>query len=148
MRRRRRCSSRATFISRRAGTASTRACSADSSSSTASAREAGMRTADVAEPVWTGRSWSNAIRLATIAAILIGALVRINVVRWAEPWAPHQPDEHILPLEAVALWEGVTPREVGWPGSTSRLVISAVAAIPVVAEEGREMWQQRARPDR
>ena len=107
-----------------------------------------MHTADVTAPPRTERRWTNAIWLATIAAVLVGALVRINVVRWAEPWTPHQPDEHILPLEALATWEGITPREVGWPGSTSRLVISAVAAVQCATEAGGEMWRQRGRPDR
>jgi hypothetical protein len=108
-----------------------------------------MRSAEVADaPLPTARVWSRAWRLAIVAVILIGAFARVGVVRWAEPWDAHQPDEHILPLEALALWEGITPREVGWPASTSRLVISAVAAVQCVAEDGREMWRQRARPDR
>jgi hypothetical protein len=91
---------------------------------------------------------ARALRLLTIAAILVGAVVRIGVVRWTDPWDTHHPDEHILPLEAVALWEGVTPREVGWPGSTTRVIHSAVAASQCVLEEGRAMWAERARPDR
>ncbi len=100
------------------------------------------------EALQTAHVWSRALRLATVAVILIGALARINVGRWAEPWSPHQPDEHILPLEALALWEGITPREVGWPGSTTRLVLSVVAASQCLRDQGRAMWAERAHPDR
>jgi hypothetical protein len=91
---------------------------------------------------------SRVLKLATLAAILIGALVRLSVLAWADPWEPHHPDEHILPLEAMALWEGVTPREVGWPGSTTRLVLSAIAGSQLLAEEGRAIWALRHEPDR
>jgi hypothetical protein len=47
---------------------------------------------------------------------------------WQQPWTPHHADEHILPFEALALWEGVTPREVGWPASTTRVGLSALYA--------------------
>src|SRR6266487_458120 len=147
MRRRQRCSWRATFTLRRGGIASTQTCSADSSSSRASPGEAGMQRTEV-EALQTAHVWSRALRLATVAVILIGALARINVGRWAEPWSPHQPDEHILPLEALALWEGITPREVGWPGSTTRLVLSVVAASQCLRDQGRAMWAERAHPDR
>jgi hypothetical protein len=85
---------------------------------------------------------------ATLAAILLGAVVRIGVVGWTDPWETHHPDEHILPLEAMALWEGMTPREVGWPGSTTRLITSAVLGSQMLAEEGRGIWALRAQPDR
>jgi hypothetical protein len=91
---------------------------------------------------------SRPFRLAIAAAILIGAVVRLNVVRWSEPWQPHHPDEHILPLEALASWEGIVPREVGWPGSTSRFVISVAAGSQMLLEEGRAMWSERSQPDR
>jgi hypothetical protein len=70
------------------------------------------------------------------------------VIRWTDPWEPHQPDEHILPIEALALWEGIAPREIGWPGSTTRLVLSAIAASQYVLEDGRELWALRSQPDR
>ena len=85
---------------------------------------------------------------ATFAAILLGAIVRVGVVRWSDPWETHHPDEHILPLEAMALWEGVTPREVGWPGSTTRLMLSAIMGSQLLAEEGRAIWAMRTQPDR
>jgi hypothetical protein len=107
-----------------------------------------MRGADVDAPVETARVPSRVLWLLTIAAILVGAVVRIGVVLWTDPWDSHHPDEHILPLEALALWEGVTPREVGWPGSTTRLVQSMVAASQCVFEEGRAMWAERTQPDR
>ena len=85
---------------------------------------------------------------ATLAAILLGAIVRVGVVRWADPLETHHPDEHILPLEAMALWEGVTPREVGWPGSTTRLILSGILGSQLLAEEGRDIWASRREPDR
>lgn len=106
-----------------------------------------MQTLDTPAPHVNDRR-SRTLKLATIVAILIGAFLRIGVVRWADPWDSHHPDEHILPLEAMALWEGVTPREVGWPGSTTRLVLSAIAASQCLWDEGREMWALRAQPDR
>src|SRR5690349_19480779 len=90
---------------------------------------------------------SRAWRLGTLAAVFVGALLRIGMVLWAAPWEPHHPDEHILPLEAMALWEGVTPREVGWPGSTTRLILSAITGSQMLAEEGRGVWASRTQPD-
>ncbi len=55
---------------------------------------------------------------------------------WQQSWTPHHADEHILPEEALALWEGVTPREPGWPASTTRLGLSFLYAVPFIAEEG------------
>jgi hypothetical protein len=55
---------------------------------------------------------------------------------WQQSWTPHHADEHILPEEALALWEGVTPREVGWPASTTRLGLSLVYAVPFIGEQG------------
>lgn len=108
-----------------------------------------MATGEVEEACReTGRSSSRTLRVLTIAVIVIGALVRVGVVRWSEPWDSHHPDEHILPLEALAQWEGITPREIGWPGSTTRLVHSAIAATHCVFEEWRPMWAQREHPDR
>ncbi len=83
---------------------------------------------------------------ALVAVLLAGAAVRAGVVFWSDPWGPHHPDEHILPLEALALWEGVTPREVGWPASTSRLVLSVVEAGELAVQKGHAVWQSRARP--
>ena len=50
---------------------------------------------------------------AAAAAIIVGVLARMTVLTWSDPWTPHHPDEHIPALEAMALWKGVTPREVG-----------------------------------
>lgn len=55
---------------------------------------------------------------------------------WDAPWTPHHFDEHILPYEALALWEGVTPREVGWPSSTFRFTLSALYLGPLIADQG------------
>src|SRR5258708_23598544 len=119
MRRPRRCSSAAIFTSPREVIESTLASLAGSSPSIPSSKVAGMQSTEVDAPLKQGHDWSRAFWLAIGAAILIGSFARLNLIRWAEPCAPHQPDEHILPLEALALWEGITPREVGWPGSTS-----------------------------
>lgn len=62
-------------------------------------------------PVWLDASVAHRIALA--AVLLLALLARASVVTWSDPWGPHHPDEHILPLEALALWEGITPREVG-----------------------------------
>jgi len=107
-----------------------------------------MRAAEIEAPEATARVPPRMLWLLTIAAILVGAVARIGVVWWTDPWDPHQPDEHILPLEAMAMWEGVTPREVGWPGSTTRLIHSVVEASQCALEEGRAMWAERTRPDR
>src|SRR5215467_12016446 len=103
-----------------------------------------MRAAEIEAPAATARVPAQTLRLLTIAAILIGAVVRIGLVWWTDPWDTHHPDEHILPLEAIALWEGVTPREVGWPGSTTRLALSATQAIQWAATRSREAWSVRA----
>src|SRR5438045_9752774 len=81
-----------------------------------------------------------ALQLALIATFVIGAAIRADVVMWSDPWEPHHPDEHILPLEALASWEGITPREIGWPGSTTRLVVSAAAASRCLAQDGSALW--------
>jgi hypothetical protein len=91
---------------------------------------------------------NNALRLAMGAAFVAGILARLAVVGWSHPWEPHHPDEHILTLDAMALWEGITPQEVGWPGSTTRLVLSAAMVAQWVADEGRTAWQYRREPDR
>lgn len=87
-----------------------------------------------------------ALSLLTLAAIVLGAVLRISVVSWQDPWGPHHPDEHLLPLDAVALWEGITPREVGWPASTTRLALSALAGGEFLAEQGAATWDQRHDP--
>jgi len=89
------------------------------------------------------RGW----RLVTAVAIVLSVVTRLSIIGWSEPWSPHQADEHLLPLDAMALWEGITPREVGWPASTTRLILSATAAVQWFAEEGRAAWQDRHVPD-
>lgn len=76
----------------------------------------------------------------------LGLALRLSYLAWQEPWTPHHPDEHILPAEAVALWEGVTPREVGWPASTTRLALSGLAAARWVVEDGSAVWAVRGEP--
>jgi len=86
-------------------------------------------------------------RLALGAAIVVGVALRLSVLLWNEPWTPHHADEHILPLEAVALWEGVTPREIGWPAATTRLAISVVAGATWLVDQGRDVWAHRSALD-
>lgn len=96
----------------------------------------------------TGRFTSARARTWLAAVLLLGLAVRSGIVFWDRPWEPHHPDEHILPLEAIALWEGITPREVGWPATTTRLLLSVAAAGRWAGEQGAEAWQARDRPDR
>ena len=85
-----------------------------------------------------------------LALILLAALaVRANFVLpiyWQEPYDVHSLDEHFLPLEALALWEGVTPRELGWPGSTMRLLRppEKLARIPYWAFHTLGLERRRA----
>ena len=70
---------------------------------------------------------------------VIAAVLRVSFAipgLWQQSWTPHHADEHILPEEALALWEGVTPRELGWPASTTRLGLSILYAVPFIAEQG------------
>src|SRR5262245_54782787 len=92
------------------------------------------------------RRLERALRSITIAAIIIGILVRLSVLTWSDPWGPHHPDEHILPLDALALWEGIAPQEEGWPGSTSVLVLSAASAVQYWAHEGSKVFRVRTEP--
>jgi hypothetical protein len=87
-----------------------------------------------------------AARIALVVAIIAGALVRLNLVSWVDPWSPHHADEHVLPLEALALWEGVTPVELGWPGSTARITLSGIAAVQFLVEQGRVVLRQAGEP--
>lgn len=77
-----------------------------------------------------------------IAVVLTAAAIRLSFVVpgvWEEPWTPHHFDEHVLPYEAVALWEGVTPREVGWPAGPFRLALSAAYAGRMLADQRRPL---------
>lgn len=80
-----------------------------------------------------------------VLVVAIAAVLRLSFLYpgvWQQPWTPHHFDEHFLPYEALALWEGVTPREVGWPASTSRLALSAVYATRLLADRGLELLRQ------
>src|SRR5262245_61170738 len=76
-------------------------------------------------------------RLAVAALLIAGVLIRCSVLLWSDPWGPHHPDEDILPLEAMALWEGITPREVGWPASTTRVLLSGIQAVQWAVARGQ-----------
>lgn len=85
-------------------------------------------------------------RRVALTAILVGALARLSVYLWHEPWTPHHPDEDVIQLESLALWEGITPREIGWPGSTTRLILSGAEAIRWAVDRGGEAWAARHEP--
>jgi hypothetical protein len=76
---------------------------------------------------------------AVLAVVLLtSAILRFSFLipgTWQQPWTPHHFDEHVLPYEALALWEGVTPREVGWPASPLRLLLSAVYGVRFVLDQ-------------
>lgn len=76
-------------------------------------------------------------RLALAAVLLLGVAVRLSVLTWEAPYTPHHPDEAILTQESLALWEGVTPREVGWPASTTRLLLSSAHAVAWMADDAQ-----------
>ena len=80
---------------------------------------------------------------ALLGVVAIGLALRALVVFWSVPLTPHHPDERILSFEAIGLWEGVTPREVGWPASTTRLALSGAHAVQFVAERGTAVWARR-----
>lgn len=82
---------------------------------------------------------ANVQRWPLVVVLLTAAFLRLSFSipgAWQEPWTPHHFDEHILPYEALALWEGVTPREVGWPASTYRVLLSLAYSIPFLADSG------------
>src|SRR3954469_4515968 len=85
-------------------------------------------------------------RAALAALVLAGALSRGAFFAWDHPWTAHHPDEHILSLEAMALWEGITPREVGWPASTVRLALSGVHGVQMLANRRAALLSARSHP--
>ena len=87
-----------------------------------------------------------AYRWLIAAALAAGVIARLSVLAWNEPWTPHHWDEHVLQLEALALWEGVTPREVGWPASTTRMMLSGLAAVQWARSGAAEAWALRDHP--
>jgi hypothetical protein len=105
----------------------------------------GEAKATVSEP---RRPWQRRPLLLTIVILLVGLAARGSVIFWSDPWEPHHPDEHILGAEALALWEGIAPREIGWPGAPSRVLISVEAAVVWFADEGRSALQMRHDPGR
>ncbi len=55
---------------------------------------------------------------------------------WHRPYSTHDSDEQFMLFESLALWEGISPESIGWPGSTTRLVLSVVYAGLFVVESG------------
>ena len=87
------------------------------------------------------------LRLMLVAVLAVAVLVRLAFLLpsyWAHPYEVHHQDEHFLPLEAVALWEGVTPDELGWPASPSRLLLSAAYLGLLVTETAPALLAQGA----
>ena len=87
-------------------------------------------------------------RTLTLVAVALGLVARLAFLAWHDPWTPHHPDEIVLPYESLAMWEGITPREVGWPAGTTRVVLSGAFAATAVAQIGGAVWRERHQPDR
>lgn len=72
-------------------------------------------------------SWRFAPWLQLGAVLVLAFLVRANFVLdvcWHRPYDLHHTDEQFLPYEALAMWEGMTPRELGWPATPTRFMLS------------------------
>ena len=101
------------------------------------------------EPAAASRSTAGALKRApwhvwlTVLVVTLGIGARASFLGWDAPWTPHQADEVFLPQEALALWEGVTPRELGWPASTARVMLSAAAAGEWVAGNASAAWTSK-----
>jgi 4-amino-4-deoxy-L-arabinose transferase-like glycosyltransferase len=89
---------------------------------------------------------ASGFREAALLVMVIAVMARAAVVFWHAPLTPHHPDEGLLSREAIALWEGVTPREVGWPASTTRLMLGVVHGLQLSADVGSTLWRQRTQP--
>lgn len=73
-------------------------------------------------------------RLLNLSIIALAFVVRAScLVAWEEPGGVHHVDEPLLAYESLALWESVTPRELGWPASTTRLALGGACAVTMVA---------------
>ena len=65
-----------------------------------------FRMRDDSGPANATRRRPSLWQVLTALAIALGVLARLSVLGWTEPWTPHHPDEHLLPLDAIALWRG------------------------------------------
>lgn len=100
-----------------------------------------ISTASTSRITWEGRAVQNGL-LALI--VLAAATARLNYIwNWEAPYEVHHIDENLLPYESVALLEGVTPRELGWPASTSRLLLSGCYAVDLLAENASTLFKHR-----
>lgn len=54
---------------------------------------------------------------------------------WESPGSPHHVDEIFLPYESIALWEGIKPRELGWPAATARPIYSVTYGLISLSRE-------------
>jgi hypothetical protein len=102
----------------------------------AESREPGSRPRG---PAW----WFQA---ATAVLLIAGVVGRVGFLAWDDRWGPHHADEATLVPQGLAMWEGVTPRDVGWPASTMRIALSAGAGMQWLGERGYEAWQRRRNP--
>ena len=81
------------------------------------------------------RSWSWIVAEAAIVILALG--IRASCfLTWEEPANIHYMDESLLLYEPLAMWEGVTPREVGWPASTTRSVLALGYAFTMLGSGG------------
>ena len=77
-----------------------------------------------------------------LVAVLLGAALRATFATgpyWQRPYSVHESDEQFLLFEPVALWEGITPGEPGWPASTTRLLLSATYGALFLYESGGKL---------
>lgn len=74
------------------------------------------------------------LTLVSITFIALAPRLTPVVLAWSAPWAAHHPDEVVLPFEAIAQWEGIVPRELGWPASTTRLALSMAYGIDMLVD--------------
>lgn len=61
---------------------------------------------------------------------------------WESPGSPHHVDEIFLPYESIALWEGIKPRELGWPAATARPVYSVIYGLMSLTRATPEITAQ------
>lgn len=79
--------------------------------------------------------WLSRPRLLLFVILLLASAVRglcLGEGVWHEPFDNHYADEMFLPVEALGLWEGLTPRTLSWPASPTRLLLSFCYLVDLV----------------